>query len=268
MGRTLKRVPLDFAHPLKKAWPGYLNPHGGPCPEDGKTCFGGYTAAGKWLDAISRLLSLLASDASIAGPEHAAHRANRIYPHPYLQQWEQAPRTEVPRDVHAEIREHENQGVRMRMLGDYLRRNPPQLLPLTSELYQLIVGLNRGEAIDWLSGSSAAWHIAESLRNAAGMPAGWGVCQVCEGNADDPKKRAEAEAWKKEEPPAGDGFQLWETTSEGSPVSPVFAKLEELCAWCADNATTFGSFKTSAEEWRRMLDADFVVHTEGNMVFS
>src|SRR5690349_14065518 len=26
MGRTLKRVPLDFAWPLKKTWGGYLNP--------------------------------------------------------------------------------------------------------------------------------------------------------------------------------------------------------------------------------------------------
>jgi hypothetical protein len=50
-------------------------------------------------------------------------------------------------------------------------------------------------------------------------------------------------------------------------LSPVFASLEELCAWCEGNATTFGSAKTSAAEWKRMLDADFVCHTEGNMVF-
>lgn len=61
--------------------------------------------------------------------------------------------------------------------------------------------------------------------------------------------------------------QLWETTSEGSPVSPVFATLDELCAWCETNATTFGSFKASKEEWKKMLDEDFVHHQEGNMVF-
>ena len=34
------------------------------------------------------------------------------------------------------------------------------------------------------------------------------------------------------EPPKGDGYQLWETTSEGSPASPVFETLDKLCEWC------------------------------------
>lgn len=72
--------------------------------------------------------------------------------------------------------------------------------------------------------------------------------------------------WKETEPPAGDGYQLWEDVSEGSPVSPVFASLDELCAWCADNATTFADFKASAEEWKKMLDGGIVLHQEGNMV--
>jgi hypothetical protein len=76
-----------------------------------------------------------------------------------------------------------------------------------------------------------------------------------------------SEAWKETEPPVGEGFQLWETTSEGSPTSPVFSTIEALCDWCAVNATTFGSHKATAEKWRTMLDADFVCHTEGNAVF-
>ena len=69
------------------------------------------------------------------------------------------------------------------------------------------------------------------------------------------------------EPPMGEGYQLWETTSEGSPVSPVFESLDELCKWCEDNATTFGSFKASKEEWKQMLSDDFVHHKQGNIVF-
>lgn len=38
------------------------------------------------------------------------------------------------------------------------------------------------------------------------------------------------EAWENIDPPAGDGFQLWETVA-GSPLTPVFATLEELQAW-------------------------------------
>ena len=55
------------------------------------------------------------------------------------------------------------------------------------------------------------------------------------------------------EPPEGEGYQLWETTSEGSPVSPVFATLEELCSWCETNYTIYGKVKAGKEEWLRYL---------------
>lgn len=69
------------------------------------------------------------------------------------------------------------------------------------------------------------------------------------------------------EVPKGQGYQLWETTSEGSPVSPVFESLDELCEWCEDNATTFASFKATKEQWKEMLLNDFVCHKEGNVIF-
>ena len=75
------------------------------------------------------------------------------------------------------------------------------------------------------------------------------------------------EEWKDYDPPKGPGYQLWETTSEGSPISPVFETLDELCAWAEDNASTFGSFRTSKEEWKRMLDDGLVYHQEGSNVF-
>jgi hypothetical protein len=69
------------------------------------------------------------------------------------------------------------------------------------------------------------------------------------------------------EPPIGEGFQLWETTSEGSPVSPVFETLDQLCEWATENATTFGPYKASEEQWKSMLDNNFVCHKEGNVIF-
>lgn len=71
----------------------------------------------------------------------------------------------------------------------------------------------------------------------------------------------------KVEPPEGEGYQLWETTSEGSPVSPVFGTLEKLCEWCEKNATTFGSFTATKEEWMNMLGDGIVHHKEGNCIF-
>lgn len=35
-------------------------------------------------------------------------------------------------------------------------------------------------------------------------------------------------------PPTGEGWQMWEDTSEGSPMSPVFATREELARWLAN----------------------------------
>lgn len=51
------------------------------------------------------------------------------------------------------------------------------------------------------------------------------------------------------DPPMGDGYQLWETTTEGSPISPVFVTLEELAEWCEDGATIIGFQKIAKEEW-------------------
>jgi hypothetical protein len=59
---------------------------------------------------------------------------------------------------------------------------------------------------------------------------------------------------KELEPPNGDGFQMWETTSEGSPMSPVFATPEELAKWLYDNkASSFGSQTSTYEEWLTMI---------------
>ncbi len=69
------------------------------------------------------------------------------------------------------------------------------------------------------------------------------------------------------EPPEGEGYQLWETTSEGSPVSPVFKTLDELCEWCEKNATTFADLKATKEEWKQMLSDDFVYSKRGNVIF-
>lgn len=69
------------------------------------------------------------------------------------------------------------------------------------------------------------------------------------------------------EPPKGEGYQLWETTSEGSPKSPVFKTLEELCEWCEEFATTFADYKATKEQWKSMFERDFVCHEEGNAIF-
>lgn len=96
------------------------------------------------------------------------------------------------------------------------------------------------------------------------------ICERCAGSGriwPTPEIKQQYEDWQMTDPPTGDGYQLWEDCSEGSPVSPVFASLKELCAWAADNATTFARFRATAEEWKEMLDGGVVHHSEGNNVF-
>jgi hypothetical protein len=52
------------------------------------------------------------------------------------------------------------------------------------------------------------------------------------------------------------GFQLYETTTEGTPVSPVFATLEELAAWCEDGATVFADHRWTRDQWLASFRAD------------
>lgn len=220
--RTVKRVPMDFAWPLHKVWDGYLCKLGGPCPEDGKTCFNGSTAGGKWLERICRLIALVGDEAACA-PNAEHYRARgRIYPHPYLEEWSQAPRTEMP----------------------------ASLLPLTSDLVELAKGLGLREPGGLRSNY---YYVYRKLVEAAGLPESWGTCPACEGHADDPAKRAEVEAWEETPPPSGEGWQLWETCSEGSPVSPVFATADALAEWCATNATTFADHRATKAQWLHMF---------------
>lgn len=67
------------------------------------------------------------------------------------------------------------------------------------------------------------------------------------------------EEWKDYEPPVGPGFQLWETVSEGSPCSPVFATFDELCEWAEKNHRLCNDY-VSKEQWKKMLDDGFVYH--------
>jgi len=84
----------------------------------------------------------------------------------------------------------------------------------------------------------------------------YGLCPLCNGEGgyfcDDSYLKLQ-EDWEPIEPPEGDGYQIWETVSEGSPISPVFAEPEKLAAWMAGRK--WGADKgTSAEQWLRFIN--------------
>jgi hypothetical protein len=97
------------------------------------------------------------------------------------------------------------------------------------------------------------------------------VCSKCDGTGENwQSERAKElyESWEKYEPPTGEGFQLWETTSEGSPKTPVFKTLEELCEYCEiAKVSVFGRETATKERWMMMLNDDFVYLQEDNLIF-
>ena len=86
----------------------------------------------------------------------------------------------------------------------------------------------------------------------------WGKCSECKGEGEiknpDQNEQKRYEEWEEYEPPKGEGYQLWETTTEGSPQSPVFGSAVELAEWCEGNATVLGSEGASKENWLKMIE--------------
>ena len=52
--------------------------------------------------------------------------------------------------------------------------------------------------------------------------------------------------WTEATVPTGEGYQLWETTTEGSPITPVFASFHELHEYIKKNKYLFGDLLNSA----------------------
>lgn len=219
--RTLKRVPLDFAAPLNKVWEGYINPYPGPLTCN--LCDGsGYNTATKQIadefydhdgDGSRCWCNSITQD-----EVRALVDQNRLMD--FTHTWKQ---------------------------GEGWKRHEDGYIPTADEV-------NRWNQRGFGHDAINCFILIEARARRLGV---FGKCPVCNGEGTLPHPneaiRKLHEEWKEYEPPAGAGYQLWETCSEGSPVSPVFASAEELADWCADNATIFASEKTSRENWLKMF---------------
>lgn len=199
MSRDVKRVPLDFDWPLDKVWEDYQMParlRGNPCLD----CQGGQTFAGWWLQRFSQRLAMLAEDV------YEQQRGRQF--HPWL---EKDPYPVTDRT--------------------HLFMAPTRVIRPSADMVELVQGLG-------FTGMGSDYKIYQAIAAAAGLPR-FGHCVTCDGQGaleSYPGQRAEADAWKPTEPPTGEGWQLWETVSEGSPISPVFTDTEALAQWLASEA--------------------------------
>lgn len=213
MGREVRRVPLDFDWPLNKVWEGFLTPdslQGEQCA----ACNGsGQTHFGWWLQTFSHVMGMLADDVRDQEQGKPMHPWLREFPHPHGH-WEYP--------VAGDPRSGQGRFVIDRPSADAL------------DFFAALMGEDKEKIDGRLFGRSPQYAVMTRLLELTGTDVS---CKLCDGQGSTEKyegQRAEAEAWEPTGPPEGEGWQLWETVSEGSPVSPVFATSDELAAWMSD----------------------------------
>jgi hypothetical protein len=249
MGREIRRVPLDFDHPLNKVWRGFLSPNRfredecGPCEGRGLSPLGRVLEDrwyGKvWFEPWETGCEPLTADTPEvrAAAERAVERAPEYYGtgeaaivregRRLADLWNGAWMHHLTQDdvdaLVAADRLRDFTHVWSREHGWQARDPKPAVTAAEVNRWSLTPG---------------AWPdfgpVLEARCAKAGVPY---TCQACGGHGSIEVyegQRAEAEAWEPEDPPAGEGWQLWETVSEGSPISPVFASAEALAQWLAD----------------------------------
>lgn len=303
MSRTLKRVPLSFDWPLGKTWGGYLNPYyqlATECPD----CEAGYDRAGGRPDANAALFyAQWYGKAPFDWYKYGAKSPPLTQEHPAYKlatyNVEKAPEfymTAAEKGMREAFRRGAVEGFphdeplvafpsykklpaieaeAQRLHAMWREQWAHQLIQADVDALiadgQLVPNTTADEANDlsYNSFSGGNWmHTCVEARCAReGVPF---TCTRCAGTATlwpSPEIEQQCESWVETDPPTGDGYQLWQTTSEGSPISPVFDTLDKLCAWAAVNATTFGSLTATAEEWKKMLEEDLVYARDGQGVY-
>ncbi|MGW4488428.1 hypothetical protein ACWEOE_31855 [Amycolatopsis sp. NPDC004368] len=249
MGREIKRVPLGFDWPLDKVWSGYFMPDRltdeQPCPAG---CHLGYSDHAKnlqdlWYGNIPFDPATTGSTSFTADtPAVRAFAERQITRSPeFYGRGEDAIVREARRlaDLfNGQWSHHLDDDdvaalVRAGRLHDFTHswvegegwqlKNPP-VTPTAAEVNEWSLS---GFGHDGINCSV----VIQARCERDGQPYG---CTTCDGHGSLEAfkgQRAEAEAWERTEPPTGDGWQLWETVSEGSPVSPVFPGAEALAQW-------------------------------------
>ncbi len=259
MGRELKRVALDFSWPLHKVWEGFINPH--HCAEKCPVCGGnGMSKQANYL--YNQWYGNVEFDPHSTGstPFTIYHHAVRAFAERQIKNspgfygvGEQSIIREATRlskifngswshhleqidvnvlwakgrlsDFNPNWRENHNEGV------------PPP--PAADVNVWSLQGMGHD--------SSNAWYCVRAKCERLGYVY---ECRKCWGDGELwPSKEAKElyENWEQVEPPTGEGYQMWETVTEGSPVSPVFADKETFVNWLIGQGYSEGAAEQFAE---------------------
>lgn len=219
MGRELKRVPLDFVWPLHKVWDGYLNPHiaghrreCAMCEGTGLSCEA-RKLTDKWYGDLPFEPHETGSEPFPADHPLIVSRASRN-----VGNSETAVSLECSRLARLYnscwCHHLDSDDIAALFKNDRLSRVDNRA-PTQKEVNEWSISSFGHDSINRHIVVKAK---AKRLR----VPY---YCSRCKGSGevwDNPANKARATRWKPVEPPTGEGWQVWETVSEGSPITPVF----------------------------------------------
>jgi hypothetical protein len=269
MGIEIKRVALDFEWPLSKVWEGFINPnYEGHC-KDCVSCVGsGLSSYAKRLQDI--WYGNLPFDPGINGSEpftetHPIIRKkaerNCSGTPDYYGSGERAVVREAVRlaELFNRSWSHhlDRQDVSALLKGGrlmdftHIPRTPGQVeivkqkiatggnswLPKSNGYVPTPKEVNEWSISGFGHDGINCWIVVKAKCKRLGLPY---QCDACKGHGsiwDSPASQKIAENWSRSEhePPKGEGWQVWETVSEGSPVTPVFPTAEALINHLAEH---------------------------------
>jgi hypothetical protein len=229
MGREIKRVPLDFDWPLDKIWQGFINPYNQQarrCPSCGGTGLNPATRQieDDWYDSDGcgnrwhYVYGTAPNGSPAERPPWKVIGTTRRWSNKLTQD-------EVDALVdHGRLMDFTHTCTR----GVGWKPKDPPYRPTAAEVNEWS---QHGMGHDGIN----RWICVETRAKRLGV---YGKCDHCQGSGELWSSETEhrlSEEWQATPPPTGDGWQLWETVSEGSPVSPVFATAAELAHWLASD---------------------------------
>lgn len=250
MGREVKRVPAGFDWPLGKVWDGFVSParfSEMPCPD----CTSGYSPHAQRLHDLwygYRPFSPASTGSALLRPDTAAVRAFAERNVTSAPEFYGTGETAIVREAtrladlwngmwcHHLSQDDVDALVAAGRLMDFTHTHSreagwqkiePPVIPTAAQVNEWSLGGFGHDSINAHVVIRARCE-REGAEHECATCQGHGLLEAYDG------QRAEADAWKPAEPPAGDSWQLWETVTEGSPVSPVFATADELAAWMSD----------------------------------
>jgi len=246
MGRQVKRVLIDFNWPLNKEWEGYVNPY--YKAERCQKCKGdGYSEVAKRLknqwygradfkltDRNSKpflpdnniILTLAKrniqnSPEFFGTDEFAVDRETARLCQLFNKSWMHHLNN---LNIEALINAGRLRDFTHKWTGKKWQQKEPPYVPSAKEINEWSIYSFGHDSINCHIVISAE---CKQLRKNS-------TCEDCHGEGDvwpDQESKCLYESWQKIEPQIGDGWQLWETVTEGSPISPVFKTPEELAAF-------------------------------------